>query len=109
MTEKQDNFRAAVTEGGGRGLAVVKSFLGGVPIDALRAKIAMQMVREGLKVEHINQIQDQNQVSNAIRIANLLRDPEERARYVAATAPKGQPKLAEFAEKAKKQLQAPNR
>ena len=68
-----------------------------MPSDRLKA--AGQLVSVGTKVEHMNQMQDGQRVCHAIRIANLLRGPKVRDKYIAQTQPTLRPLLLERPKK----------
>jgi len=88
------DFRDKVTEAGTKGVEIVLNMLNGAPVNPERVRVGMVMVREANKVEHMNQLRDQVRISHAIRIANLLRDPAQREKYVATTHPELKPFLS---------------
>ena len=78
------DFRDRVASVGDAALKVIGQFLGGKKVDPLRVKIAAQMSGQAIRVEHMNQVADQQAVSQAIRIAGLLGDPAARTEYIAS-------------------------
>lgn len=81
-------FRAGIQEVGEKALKVVESYLDGKEPDQKKADVAMRMVGHGLKAGHLEDMREQNQTSNAIRIAHLLREPDLKLAYIQKSDPK---------------------
>jgi len=93
MSETNEvKLRETVVEGAQKAAQNLTGIANGAPYDAGKMRANEALLRAGMKATHLNQIQDQSRTSNAIRVANLLRDPAMRDRYIAET----QPRIAGF-------------
>lgn len=67
---------------GVKSLGIIEGWLNGAPGDPARVRVAERMILAATKMEHLDQLRDQARVSNGLRLAHLLANPEARQQYV---------------------------
>ena len=86
MTEELD-FRGKIKGISNKALDIIDGYFDGKRHGTDKVKEAMKMVGFGVKVEHMNQLKDQNNRSVALRLLRWLPDDAARKRYIQITNP----------------------
>lgn len=99
VTEVDADFRQEGIQAGRIALKNIMGIINGAPYDPQKARLNETVLRIGQKFEHMNQLREQSGVSNALRVASMLRDPEQRAKYIKALQPTIRTRLLAAPEK----------
>jgi len=101
-------FRTKVLETGMKAVDIVAAYLNGVAVPAAKLRAAGQVLIQAVKVDHMDQLREQQNVSNGFRLAGFLRDTKDREKFMEVMRPRiasefGRPELpAAVAPKAPK-------
>lgn len=91
MNEK---FRDKVQNMASDSLSMIDGYFKGGPGDPLKVKSAMQMITQGVKIEHMNQLKEHGDKSLALRLFQFLpKDDKIRREYIKITNPELKPLL----------------
>ena len=83
-TELRNKIQALST----RGIKILNEYLDNKPIGADMVKEASKMINFGIKIEHMNQLKNQNDRSFGLRLLQYLpKDDATREKYIELTAP----------------------
>jgi len=82
-----DDFRNRVQGIADKGLNIMEEYFDGKRQGVDMVKEASHMIREGVKIEHMNQLRKQSDKSLAIRLLKFLPDDDTRKEYIKMTHP----------------------
>ena len=95
MVKKKEEFRDSIKSLGDKAIVIMQKYFEGKPGgNTQMARIASKTIGQAIKIEHMDQIKGQNEISSAIRIAHLLpKDQNLRNTYIKAMIPGVRPLL----------------
>ena len=97
MVKKKGEFRDSVKSLGDKAVDIVRNYFegnqqGDSSVQLIR--VASKTIGQAIKIEHMDQIKNQNEISSVIRIANLLpKDQKLRSTYIKSMIPSIAPLL----------------
>jgi len=88
-----EKFREKIVKTADKALGWVNEYLEDKVNDLNKINNAIKVVQLGVKMEHMNQLKEQNKKSLAIRLLKFLPDKEIRMEYIKLTNPEIKPLL----------------
>ena len=88
-----EKFREKIVKTADKALGWVNEYLEDKVNDLNKINNAIKVVQLGVKMEHMNQLKEQNKKSLAIRLLKFLPDKETRMEYIKLTNPEIKPLL----------------